>query len=88
METKDKMHTLILENRKNLVIDGIINVVGFDDNALELNSNEGRIYIEGSELKIDELTHDNGQIHISGNINGIFYRAKKEELGIFKRLFK
>ena len=49
-DTKDKLHTLILENRTRLTIDGINNVVGFDEDGIELNSTHGRIFIEGSEL--------------------------------------
>ena len=88
MEAKDKSHTLILENRTRLSIDGIINVVGFDEENLELNSTNGRIFIEGTELKIDELTHEDGKIHISGNVNGIFYKVTKDGSNIFKRMFK
>ena len=87
-DTKDKLHTLILENRTKLTIDGINNVVGFDEDGIELNSTHGRIFIEGSELEIDELTHEDGKIRISGNVNGIYYKVKKDEANIFKRIFK
>jgi len=88
MEVCDNKQTLVLEDRKKLVIDGIINVECFNDDYLELESNSGRIEIEGSSLKIQELRQDTGKILITGDISGVFYRDNKMQRKHFGKIFK
>ena len=88
METNDRKQTLILEDRKRLVIDGVLNVESFNDDYLELSSNLGRIEIEGSELKIEELRQETGKILISGEISGVFYKENKTIKRPLSRIFK
>ena len=88
MEAIDKKQTLLLEDRKNLVIDGIINVESFDNDFLELSSNLGRIEVEGQNLKIEELRQDTGKIHITGDVSGVFYKETKSPKKMFGKMFK
>lgn len=88
MEIINKSQKLIIEDRKKLVIDGIINVDSFNENFMELSSNLGRIEIEGNNLKIEELRQDDGKIYICGQIDGIFYRENKPLKGFWSRFFK
>ena len=88
METGEKKQTVILQDRKNLVIDGIINVESFNDDYLELSSNLGRIEVEGSSLKIEELRQDTGKILITGEISGVLYKENKNSKSYFGRIFK
>ena len=77
MDSVNQKQTLLLEDRKKLTIDGIINVESFRDDYLELSSNFGRIEVEGSNLKIEELRQENGKIYITGEIYGVFYGDNK-----------
>ena len=88
MEIGDNKQTLVLEDRKKLVIDGILNVESFNDDYLELSSNLGRIEVEGSSLKIEELRQDTGKILITGAISGVFYRENKITKKHFGKIFK
>ena len=88
MEIGDNKQTLVLEDRKKLVIDGILNVESFNDDYLELSSNLGRIEVEGSSLKIEELRQDTGKILITGDISGMFYKENKIAKKPFGKFFK
>ena len=88
METNDRKQTLMLEDRKRLIIDGILNVESFNEDYLELSSNLGRIEIEGSSLKIEELRQDTGKILITGEISGVFYKENKTLKTPFGKIFK
>lgn len=88
MENIDNKQNLVLENRKKLTIDGIINVNCFNDDYLELSSKLGIIGVEGENLKIEELIQESGKIYITGNISGIFYKEPRNNTGFFNKIFK
>ena len=83
MDSINQKQTLLLEDRKKLTIDGIVNVESFRDDYLELASNSGRIEVEGADLKIEELRQENGKIYITGEIYGVFYGDNKPVRKIF-----
>lgn len=88
MEGLDEKQNVILENRKSLTIDGVINVDSFADNYVELNSKMGAISIEGRDLKIESLDQHTSRIYITGEITGFFYSEEKASKGFWNKLFK
>jgi len=88
MDTVNEKQTLLLESRKKLTIDGIIDVESFREDYLELSSNLGKIEVEGSNLKIEELRREDGKIYITGEISGVFYGDNKIGKKIFGKVFK
>ena len=88
MENVSKTQTVILENRKSLTIDCVLNVDSFNEDFLEITTDFGGISIEGNDLKIEELRQETGKILISGVISGIFYREPRVSKGLFGGMFK
>ena len=88
MENLDEKQTVILENRKTLVIDGINNIDSFNDNYVDLTSKLGHISVEGNNLKIEALDQKTGKIYIVGDISGLFYSDVKGTKGFWNKLFK
>ena len=88
IEAKDRSYQLTINNREKISMNGVINVEGFGEEYLHLNTAIGELTIEGSDLKIESLTKENCEIVILGKINGLFYREEKSEKGFFKKLFK
>ena len=82
-----KHTSIVIDNRKRLVINGVINIEGFDDGEVTLIINEGKINVEGSELKIESLTKESGEIIITGDINGVFYSRQKLSSGLLSKIF-
>ena len=80
--------TVTLLDKCDLVIDGVQNIVSFDDSFVALKTQGGRINVEGSELKVDSLQKENGKIHITGKISGVFYSNEGIKRGAFSKLFK
>ena len=56
-----------------LCMNGIERVLGFDDNYVLLESKEGRITIEGSNLAIEGLIKESGEIEINGKISAVIF---------------
>ncbi len=73
MDDLYKKQEIILRDRTKLTISGIVDVTNFDEIGIILSSVNGEISIDGSELKILNLSSETGEIEISGKIGGIFY---------------
>lgn len=73
---------LILEERRELLIGGVLDVESFDETRIELNSSLGGIDIGGQGLKIAALNLEEGKITISGQIDSIVYGQSRSERSI------
>ncbi len=87
-ENKIVKQNLMIKNRNQVTIDGVLNVEGFDEGYVSLSSAAGRIIIEGAELKIEGLTKEDGIIVISGRIDAVMYSNEKTRSGLFGKFFK
>jgi sporulation protein YabP len=88
---EDPKSNIVLENRKKLTLMGAEEVISFDDEKILLNTKLGFLTIKGSELKMNKLDVQNGDLIIVGNISSIVYSGKelkKEKENIISRLFK
>lgn len=80
-----------LENRKRLILNGVEEVISFDDEKILLNTKLGFLTIKGSELKMNKLDVKNGDVIIVGKISSMVYSSKevkKEKESIISKLFK
>lgn len=87
-----RKHDVILKSRKNLSIDGVEDVISFDEFQVVLITSCGEMTVEGAGLHISVLELDSGIVELDGNIEGIFYSDGKtdnsSQKSIFARLFK
>ena len=82
---------IVLENRKKLTLTGVEEVISFDDEKILLNTKLGFLTIKGSELKMNKLDVQNGDVIIVGNVASIVYSSKeikKEKESMISKLFK
>ena len=68
-----KKHTLMLDNRKKLVITGAEDVNGFNEDAVSVKTTDGTLIIKGSGLHIDKLNLDSGDVSIEGRVDAMQY---------------
>ena len=89
-EEKKLEHQLFLKGRAQMRIEGVEEVMGFDDVSVRLKSSEGEMYIEGNDMKIDTLDTEKGVVALSGRINGVYYAndTGKEKKGFLSGLFR
>lgn len=88
IQSDEKAQELILKNRKELTLTGVESVKDFAETQLVVNTVRGVIYIEGEEMKIDNLSKDDGVISVSGNITGFYYKESRVDKGRFSKLFR
>ncbi len=90
-KVEDNKSSLSLENRKKLTLSGVIEVISFDEQKIDLTTNLGNLTIKGEELKMNKLDVQNGDVIIAGSIASMVYNGKitkKSNESIISRLFK
>ena len=88
IEVKDKKFQTVMENREILKLNGVLSIESFGEDYLVLDTELGELSVEGKNLKIESLIKENGDIYITGKINGIFYKEKNDEKSFLRKLFK
>ena len=82
-------HNFICKERKHLELSGVKNVERFDENEFVLETTLGWMSIKGSELVLNKLDTEHGDVIIKGNINSIEYTTShKNKESFFSKLFK
>ncbi|MDR5588127.1 MULTISPECIES: sporulation protein YabP [Clostridium] len=87
----DRNSNLSLENRQKLILSGVIEVISFDSQKIDLTTVLGNLSIKGSDLKMNKLDVKNGDVIINGSIDSMVYNGKevkKSKESIISRLFK
>ena len=70
-------HTLTLVSRKNLKLNGVNQILSFDELSVLFSTSLGEMEVIGESLSIDLLDLDNGLASVSGTISGINYISER-----------
>lgn len=81
-------HSFSLKERKLLEMDGVKEVVSFNEDKVILQTTQGNLNIKGKELNITKLNLDDGSIKISGFVTSLEYLEKAGRSGFLNNLFK
>lgn len=87
----EEKSTLTMENRKRLLLNGVVEVVSFNEDQIILNTNLGTLHIKGEGLKMNKLDVQNGEVVINGMVNSCIYvnkENKKDKEKLLSKLFK
>ena len=83
---KEKCQQVLgLTMRKHLDVNGVIDVIRFDDVAVVLQTVCGELTVEGSGLKMSVLDKEKGIVSLDGQVDSIYYSEETNETK--KRLF-
>lgn len=91
IKLEDKKSNLVLENRKKLSLNGVVEVISFNEEQIMLNTTLGSLIIKGEGLKMNKLDVQNGDVIVIGIIDSFVYsgtEAKKDKESIISKLFK
>ncbi len=82
-------HNIILEDRKNLTVSGVVDIDSFDEQIIILYTDMGELTVRGYDLHINKLNVDTGELTVEGDISSLSYAETKQSSGgVFSRLFK
>lgn len=78
-------HKLTLNERKNLTMTGVTEVVSFDDTAVVLRTALGTLEVQGEQLQLKTLSIDGGQVAVDGHIGALIYEEPRSSGGFWHR---
>lgn len=84
-------HRIIVNNREEMTVSGVLDVISFDEEAVVIETEMGILEIKGEGLHVNQLNLENGDMNLTGDIEGIEYddkaSYKKGGKSIISRLF-
>ena len=66
-------HNLTLNFREKLSITGVKEIINFDEKNVNVKTVCGELSIDGENIHINILNVENGELEVSGKINGLNY---------------
>lgn len=73
-------HMVTLKNKKDLFLSGILEVLSATESEINLKTTQGPLIIYGSKLKIKNLSEEQKELSVDGDIHEIKYNSKKRFL--------
>jgi sporulation protein YabP len=86
VDDRNLPHKLTLDQRKNLTMTGVTEVVSFDENAVVLRTGMGTLEVQGQDLQLKTLSLDGGQVAVEGAVSALIYEEPRQEG--WRRLFR
>lgn len=90
-----EQHRIVVTNREQATVEGVIHVDSFDDREIILETDLGMMGIRGEDLHIKQLSLDEGYLSIEGIIKTVDYledgmvgAGKGKRKSLMDRLFK
>ena len=90
--SKQRVHKFLLTNRRTCMISGVMDVISFDLAVVLLETDQGMLTIKGSDLHVNRLSLEKGEIDIEGKIDSLIYSETAGFSGkgesLFGKLFR
>ena len=92
-QAENKLHSLTIKNREGAQIEGVLEVIRFDENEVLLETVCGTLSIDGKELHLSEWNAEHGLAGLEGRVDAVTYFDKKQDdvkahNGLFGKLLK
>jgi sporulation protein YabP len=90
----DEKHLIKIEERENIYVTGVNEVISFDDETIIADTQLGNLVIRGNDLHISKLNLDTSELEVSGNICELKYDQQdktsknKSSSSFWEKIFK
>lgn len=87
---KNGPQNIYIEDRNRITVTGVLDVGSFQEEAIQLSVPGNSILVRGSNLHIQRLELEEGEVIITGLVQSAIYTGKKEksEGSFLKRMLK
>lgn len=79
-------HKLVLNERKQLTVTGVTEVVSFDDATVIAHTGLGTLVVQGKDLQLKTLLPEGGQVSVEGSISALSYEEPRPAGSLWRRL--
>ena len=87
IKSTKKAHSVIMEDRARLCVSGVEDVASSDENEVVMTTGCGSLVVRGSELKIDKLSLDTGDVTLRGLVTDLSYEEVAASRSLWARVF-
>ena len=88
-KTNSMPHNLVLEDRRLLTLSGVSDVDSFDEETVVVFTDYGELTIRGSDLHINRLSVEVGDLTVEGKISALVYSQEASPKGgFFSKVFR
>ena len=82
-------HKISVENRKEMSVGGVVQVVSYDEYRIVLRTDYGTLIIQGRDLIAGEINSATNTLKLTGRIDTLQYKAAKDKSeSLFARMMK
>ena len=81
-------HKLTLNERNALTMTGVHEVLNFDEETVVVQTDLGKLMVQGHDLKLKTLSPEGGQVRIEGTVVALQYQQTPEHRGGLRRLLR
>lgn len=83
-------HDIFIGSREKMNINGVKEILNFDDSTVNLKTVCGDLCIEGANLHISVLNIEKGEVEMQGKINSMYYydTSEDDKRSLLSRIFK
>ncbi len=74
-------HNIIMENRRKLNLTGVSDIDSFDEETVIVFTEQGELTIRGSNLHINKIDVEAGELDLEGAINSLSYTDNRPHKG-------
>ena len=83
---QQEFHTVGLTDRSALTVTGVSEVLSFEENAVQLNTARGCLWVHGEGLRLKHLDPDGGCLSLTGEVTALVYDESRPKGGWLSRL--
>ena len=81
-------HKLTLNERRQLTMTGVTEVMSFDEQSVVLQTDLGTLTVHGQDLQLKNLSLDGGQVAVEGQVAALIYEEPRPARGWLGRLIR
>lgn len=82
-------HNIIMENRRNLTITGVMDIDSFDEETVIVFTEQGELTVKGTNLHINKIDVDTGDLLMEGDVDSLNYSDNQPQKGgLLAKLFR
>lgn len=84
----ERPHRLVLDERRDLSVSGVEEVVNFDETQISVQTVKGILLVRGEGLRVERLEKTAGELTVSGLVTELAYEETGPGAGFWGRLFR
>lgn len=87
-ENKNIPQSIIIQDRRQATISGVLDVGSMDENTVVLETVLGELTVKGEQLRIISFSGETGDLIMMGTILAVAYTDTIRKGGFFSRIIK